>query len=222
MALPQPRTFVRFAPGKVHRQQAVAVRVTDMIARDARWWDARMGPHHVRIAARADRLWSWVGLLPACHLIQLSKGRQCRPLVVWARADNGQFLRVGMSILIERYPNVDINAPGDANFVWFMSAADKDVLVRHFQMSNPPSLGRVLLDNAIVLSMGAGLLGRIGLHAAAAGGKNLLDVYARCGLLRLPAAAALPGAFKRRNDGRFFYADDSTADTLAQKLDSWR
>jgi hypothetical protein len=36
--------------------------------------------------------------LPLCHLVQLAKRRYCRPLVVWARADSGRFVRAGMSI----------------------------------------------------------------------------------------------------------------------------
>jgi hypothetical protein len=69
----------------------------------ALWWDTRLGPRHARIASRADRLWSWSMLLPMCDLVQLAKRRFCHPLVIWANADNGQFVRAGMSILIEQY-----------------------------------------------------------------------------------------------------------------------
>ena len=50
------------------------------------------------IVKRADRFWVWSVLLPLCHLVQLAKRRYCRPLVVWARADSGRFVRAGMSI----------------------------------------------------------------------------------------------------------------------------
>ncbi len=73
-----------------------------------------------------------------------------------------------------------------------MSGADPGVLKAQFGMSHPPALGRVLLDNAIVLSQNAGLAGRVGLHAATAGGDALLALYRRCGLMHLPADAALP------------------------------
>ena len=86
-------------------------------------------------------------------------------------------------------------------------------------MRDPPALGRVLLDNAIVLSQSAGLGGRMGLHAAAAGGSALLKMYTGCGLTALPAGATLPAGVKRKNDGRFFYADENTSETLAQMLD---
>jgi len=196
--------------------------MTDMGAADAAWWDARLGPKHALISSRADRFWSWSVLLPMCHLVQLAKRRACRPLVIWARVDSGRFLRVGMSILIESYPYLDSRRVEQSSFVWFISAADPGVLQADFAMSDPPALARVLLDNAIVLSQNAGLDGRLGLHAAAAGGSALLKVYASCGLTALPASAALPAAVKRKNDGRFFYTDETSAETLAGMLDPSR
>jgi len=193
-----------------------------MTASDALWWDARLGPKHASMAARADRFWSWSVLLPLCHLVQRAKRRYCRPLVIWARTDEGRFLRSGMSVLIEGYPYLEVEHPGGSHFVWFMSAADAGVLATQFGMSHPPALGRVLLDNAIVLSQNAGLAGRIGLHAAAAGGDALLVVYDRCGLTRLPATAALPLSVRWPNDGRFFYADELVAEALAATLDASR
>jgi len=216
------RRFARFAPSKGDRDRRVDIRVTDMTARDALWWDMRLGPKHASIAARADRLWSWSVLLPMCHLVQRAKRRYCRPLVIWARTDKGRFMRAGMSIVIEDYPYLDVEHSGESNFVWFMSAADSRVLAAEFGMSHPPALARVLLDNAIVLSQNAGLEGRIGLHAAPPGGDGLLVMYGRCGLTRLPASAALPPSVRRRNDGRFFYADERVAESLAAGLDASR
>ncbi len=204
------------------KRRRVDIRVTDMTARDAFWWDARLGPTHAQMASRTDRFWSWSVLLPLCHLIQRTKRRYCRPLVIWARTDKGRFLRVGLSILIEAYPYLDVERPGESHFVWFMSAADPRVLRSEFGMSQPPALGRLLLDNAIVLSQNAGLGGRIGLHAATAGGEELLTVYERCGLLRLPAAKPLPPPIRRGNDGRFFYTDEGLAESLAAALDPSR
>jgi hypothetical protein len=192
-----------------------------MVARDALWWDTRLGPKHAAMPTRADRFWPWAILLPLCHLVQRAKRRFCRPLVIWARADNGRFLRVGMSILIEAYSYLDALRPGDSHFVWFMSAADAGVLAE-LGLSHPPALGRALLDNAIVLSQNAGFGGRMGLHAAVAGGNALLKVYERCGLLNLPQAAELPPSVRRPNDGRFFYADEGLAETLAAALDASR
>jgi len=218
----QPRRFTRTAPSKIDRTRSVDIRITDMFAADAAWWDTRLGPKHALNRSRADRLWTWSVLLPLTHLVQLAKRRYCRPLVVWARADKGRFVRVGMSIFIEGYPFLDAAGSFESYFVWFMSAADPALLQSDFGMSEPPALGRVLLDNAIVLSQNAGHRGRIGLHAAAAGGKTLLSVYTACGLTNLAATAPLPAEVKRKNDGRFFLADETRAETMAALLDPRR
>jgi hypothetical protein len=193
-----------------------------MSARDAAWWDTRIGSKHLRMSSRPDRFWPWSVLLPMCHLVQLSHRRYCRAFVVWARADNGRFLRVGMSILIDGYPYLDITTEAASYFVWFISGADPDVLKQDFQMSHPPALGRTLLDNAIVLSQHAGWAGRIGLHAAVAGGQALIELYENCGLTRLPQHSLLPSEVRRENDGRFLYADPIRAEQLARFLDPRR
>jgi hypothetical protein len=148
MAASSSRRFLRSAPSRADKRRSVDLRVTNMSTSDALWWDARLGPKHAAVSARADRFWSWSVLLPLCHLVQRAKGRYCRPLVVWARTDSGRFLRVGMSILIEEYPYLDVARDVAADFLWFISAADPAVLTEQFGMSNPPLLGRVLIDNA--------------------------------------------------------------------------
>jgi hypothetical protein len=142
--------------------------------------------------------------------------------VTWARADNGRFLQTGMSILIENYPHLDVGTPAQSYFLWFISAADPTVLQSDFGMSHPPALARLLLDNAIVLSQNSGLEGRMGLHAAAAGGAALMNLYSHCGLHLLPGSAPLPTSVHRPNDKRFFYADESVAEALAAALDASR
>jgi hypothetical protein len=216
------RRFVRSAPSRADKKRPVDIRMTDMTARDAAWWDTRIGSKHVRMSSRPDRYWPWSVLLPVCHLIQLTHRRHCRALVIWARADTRRFVRVGMSILIERYPYLDAAKNTDSYFVWFISAADPGILKSDFQMSHPPALGRVFLDNAIVLSQRAGSAGRIGLHALREGGQALLDLYQNCGLERLPRAAPLPVGVGRKNDGRYLYADEDRAEHLAQLLDPRR
>jgi hypothetical protein len=127
-----------------------------------------------------------------------------------------------MSMLIEGYPYLDATKAADSYFVWFISSADPEILKRDFQMSHPPALGRALLDNAIVLSQRAGSAGRIGLHAAPAGGRALVQLYENCGLVLLPRGAPLPPAVRGKNDGRFLYADEDQAELLARLLDPRR
>ena len=215
-----PRQFARFAPARKKGTRNVRIRISDMTARDAWWWDANVQPRLLLQPGRADRLWSWSTMLPACMYLQLRRGRRCRPLVVWAYADGGRLVRAAMSILIERYPHLDVRAPGDAYFIWFMSAAPDSVLAS-FGVSDPPSLGDTCIDNTLVLSANDGCAGRLGLHAAPSGGARLLGYYA-ARLLALPAAQPLPAPIRRRNDGRFFYADDARAALLLSRGDAFR
>jgi hypothetical protein len=67
-----PRRFVRRAPSKLDKRRWVDIRITDMGAGDAAWWDARLGPKHALIRSRADRFWPWSALLPMTHLVQLA------------------------------------------------------------------------------------------------------------------------------------------------------
>jgi hypothetical protein len=127
-----------------------------------------------------------------------------------------------MSILIETYPYLDAYRAEDSNFVWFISAAEPQILETHFGMTHPPSLGAVFLDNALILRQNAGLGSRIGLHAAAAGGVPLLGLYDHLGMIRLPKFGKMPAKISRRNDGRFFYADESRTEMLAELLDPRR
>jgi hypothetical protein len=212
------RRFVRRAPCKSNPARRVDIRITDMRAADAAWWDRKLGPYHRLDRTRADRRWVWSALLPFCCVIQQRKQRTCRALVIWAR-DGGRFIRVGMAIVIEGYPHVDVTDRSHSNFVWFISAADSDVLKYRHGVSDPPSLGRVLIDCALVSSEGAGFEGRISLHASREGGQRLLDFYLKRGLIRLTETAQLPVSVRRRNDGRFFYANASVANSLARALD---
>ncbi len=222
MALTLPLSFVRRVPGKVDNARLVDIEITDMQARDAVWWDRRMGPHHLRMSHRADRFWPWMGLLPMCHLTQLSQRRACRPLVIWGQADHGQFVRVAMSIIIERYPYLDAEDAASSYFIWFMCAADENVLIEHFGFSNPPAVGEVLIDNALVLSANDQLEGRIGLHSDPAGGQWLRDWYRKKGLTELSRTQPFPRGVRRANRGGYFVASPPTAEKLIRSLNPRR
>jgi hypothetical protein len=49
-----------------------------------------------------------------------------------------------------------------------------------------------------------------------------MTVYAGCGLANLAATAQLPAGVGRKNDGRFFVADEPHAEAVAALLDPRR
>lgn len=216
------RRFVRYAPARKDKSRLVRIRVSDMRGADAAWWDARVVPTIAITPRRADRFWLWSVMLPALLLHQLGSGRRCRPLVIWAYTDAGTLVRAAMSFVVERYPHLDVSQPGMAHFLWFLSSAPDSIFAR-YGVSDPPSLGSIAVDNTMVLSESYGLDGRMGLHAAPAGGPALLKLYGvNCQLIQLPAQAPLPPAVRRQNDGRFFYADNGRAGTLLSIGDAHR
>ncbi len=217
------RDFVSAAPSAFDPSFDVPLYFQDMTAADAAWWDYRVRPLHRMVnPQRADHNWVWSTLLPFAHLVQFAKRRFLRPIVIWAENDDGQLVRVGMSIMIERYPHLDVADAATAEFIWFISGADKDVFRKNFNISHPPKLGRAFIDTALVLSENAGDEARIGLHAAVSGGASLMTIYRNFGLSSLPAHAPMPVGVSRNNDGRFFYTAPLLGTSLLQKLDPYR
>jgi hypothetical protein len=83
------------------------------------------------------------------------------------------------------------------------------------------SLGRILVDAALVVSFNRGNDGRACLHADPQGGKELLARFEHdYGLAKLPANLQLRSV--RKNDGRYFYTDEALAQRLVARLASWR
>jgi hypothetical protein len=96
------------------------------------------------------------------------------------------------------------------------------------------------MDVALTESYNRRLTGRLGLHAAPRGGDKLLNWYESPGgggMKRLPPTSALPagarsaigrvklmirGNLRTRNDGRYFYHDETSAFTASRGMDHCR
>jgi len=212
--------FPRRAPARGAGASSVPIRVALMRTGHAMLWDRRIQPFIAARADRADRMWSWTALRTFFPLAQFVHGRRCVAHCVFVRNNLGQAVPAAMSLLIETYPHLVQGGPLYATFAWFLSTAP-DTALAALGVAITPSLGRTCIDIAITSSFNAGHDGRIGLHAAPAGGERLIWFYEEhCGLLRLTATAALP--VPQANDGRFFYADSACAARLAAEFTPWR
>jgi hypothetical protein len=122
-----------------------------------------------------------------------------------------------MLLLIERYPWLISGASVNRSvFTWFLTSAPSEALTT-LSVPDPPSLGRILIDTALVTSLALGLEGQMWLHAAPAGGERLAHFYGTiCHMSALPAGSPLPGG--RSSDGRFYYATASLANQLVRAL----
>lgn len=200
----------------------VPIKVAGMGLRTALFWDRHVQPHVFRAEpARADRYWNWGTLRLLFPLAQSLKHYRCRALSIFVESGEGRAIPAAMLLFIEHYPHA-VNDPAGARsvFIWFIATAPSAAL-EALGVRDPPSLGRICVDIALVTSQAMGLEGRAWLHCAAKGGDTLLTFYAdKCRLHPLPADIVLP--VQRMNDGRFFYTSSTLADELINDMDEFR
>lgn len=218
--------FVSFAKGKVTKA-AVPIKVVPMTADYVAFWHQSIQPFiNKSTEPRADRHWRWSLLYQITRLMPRYSG-----YCVVAQGLDGVSVPVGMLVVIGDYPWLR-NRRHKSSFLWFLAAAP-DSAMKALGITDPPSLGRVLVDTGIVDSYRSGHDGRIGLHAAPKGGNRLFDFYRNvCNLLNLPKFFALPlgpASIKQTlvslpvaNDGRFFYTDSACATTFVTFWSHWR
>jgi hypothetical protein len=197
----------------------IPIRTSIMSVEHAVTWDMRIQPLIFSGPARADKHWSWSLLRSIFPIAQHAKRRRCIALTTLVRNQSGQAVPAAMSLFIERYPHLPSSGK-EAVFVWFISSAPK-VALANLGVQTAPSLGRILIDNALVASVNMGLDGRIGLHSARAGGPRLQNFYLNhCKLNHLPEGAVMPA--RGASDGRFLYTDENLAESLVQELNLYR
>ena len=222
MAVVPPVAFINSAPNKNGGHTPIKTALMEM--RHTRFWDLRVQPSILLMSERADRYWVWTTLRGLFPLAQLRKGYRCIGYTILVQTDLGKAIPAGMILLIEAYPYLDAaDLPTRQSiFLWFLTSAPDSVL-RRLGVAEPPSLGKVLVDIGMAASANLGFKGEIGLHAAASGKIDLLDFYGnprKVGLRHLSMSASL--AVTRKNDGRFFVADEKLAQGLLVARDAQR
>ena len=199
---------------------SVPIRVALMQSRDASFWHARVQPIiRASTEVRADKKWDWRIFRRVLPLSQRLQRRRCLALTTFAENANGDAVPVAMHLLIERYAHLPDHAQR-ATFIWFLCGMPKEGYSQ-FDIGGVPSMGRVCIDIALTASKYLGNFGRIGLHAAPAGGDRLRAFYENhCKLLNLDTSSPLPAL--HANDGGFFYTERELADLLLKDLDYLR
>jgi hypothetical protein len=205
----------------------IDIKVDHMSLSDALYWDATIQRDIVaeglrakgrgQPAPRADFFWSWAGIRLLFPLAQLLKRRRCRGLTIFVRDSAGRGVPAGMMLLIERYPwPLPEDSIRQSTFTWFIASAPP-LSLRNRGVADPPSLGRIMVDAAMVASHALGLKGQMWLHAAPAGGPGLVRLYGTiCQMSSLPLGWVLPGGGV--SDGRHYYAGAPLAQRLMDAL----
>jgi hypothetical protein len=220
MTFTLPISYTRKVRANQESSEVIPIRTSLMSMEHAITWDRKIQPSVLSDNTRADRYWSWSLFRSAFPLVLYAKERRrCLALTTLIRNQSGKAVPAAMSLFIEKHPHLPLSEQ-EAVFIWFISSAPKDALV-NLGVRATPSLGRILIDNALVTSMNMGLEGRVGLHCAKAGGDRLQKFYLNhCKLKHLPEGALT--SLGRASDGRFFYTDERLAESLLQELDSFR
>jgi len=221
--------FCTKAPVRGNKAKLVDIVVARADSHDIQFWDSEMVPRNIKHSpGRADVKWKWQNIL-ALAATQDAQGRPYEFYAISTPNSEGEWIRAAMMMIICPHPHIAPNSDDGSAFVWFLAAAEtKSLTDEKIKVSEPPSLGRVMIDTAIVHSLGCGYAGRIGLHAAPAGGPELLSFYAdHCQLDRVPKTSRLPlmvSTALKGNDGRYFYADASLAMPLLNEVTQlgWR
>lgn len=195
---------------------------------DARWWDEHVQPFIDAKPERADSGWNWPWRI--FNLTRLAGGiLGQRPTAFVAGVECASpplFLPCVMNLLVEAY--ADLHDPMlESVFLWYLSPAPEEFFRSgsgRILGAVPKALMAIGMDMTITHSYNLMRRGRVGLHAAPKGGKELFDWYSdpsRGGMIVIPKGQRLAGGW-RRNDGRYFYHDEATALAASCRLDILR
>lgn len=220
-------------------------RVIQMEDYDTEWWDENVQRYIDELPfERADKGWIWPRILTTQALVAGLLLQQPVAYVLEVRKKGGHFRPAVMIMLVDDYPHLPKHELPSV-FVWYLSPAPRDYFLEklRFAASEAPDskvLMRAGMDVALTESYNRRLQGRVGLHAAPRGGDKLLEWYQspppKGGMKRLPPTSALPSGvrstigrvkliirgLRTRNDGRYFYHDESTAFPASRGMDPFR
>lgn len=212
--------FISQAP--VKNKIEVIVSLADFS--DGWHWDREIRPVLMKqFPGRTNYRWSGIiGAMPYLRKVAFGlESSDVYALGLFVRTPDDVEVLAGLTLLAEGV--VFPNAPSEkCVYVWFLQAAPEEYL-RAKGLTLIPKVGEVLLDSAIVSSMEAGLGGRVLLHAAPSGGSALMDVYGNFGLHQVDKSKKVAIRSSDNplrcvhNDGRFFYADEPTAEYIVRK-----
>jgi hypothetical protein len=198
----------------------VDVRVREADYRHAAAWDRDIQPV-IRRMDRIDAPWKWSTLYLRSLFLELSAGRRLGFLQLVTPGTAGAPFPLGQILLADGFPYPPDDTLACA-FLWYLAGAPNGAVVAAGATPCKAILA-ALVDAAIQFSYLAGYDGRICLHASPAGTEaqraQLLERYARLGLKR--SSERRIGRL-RRNDGRYFYADEQAAKLLSSNLQGYR
>lgn len=170
---------------------------------------------------RADNGWNWPVFFRWYTVLGNWLFGRCGSLVIGVKSPKGNFVPVGMLMYINEYKLPLWSESGvQATFAWYLTAAPKAFLRKHFTDALPKRLTQLVVDSARTTSFVSDYGGTLWLHAAPQGGSELFDFYKDdCSLGVIPKSVRLK---RRKNDGRYFYACEALAKVTSRSMDEYR
>lgn len=211
---------------------SLSAKVVEATVEDAQWWHANVQIPFIGVDngvgkdERIDRAWDWPTIVVRSAVFEaLATARSCAYLQLLCRREDGLGIPVGQVLLVDGYPLITRRSQ-ESVFLWYLTGMPPKAL-SHFGIPADLKVLRALVDIAVQFSFLRAYRGCICLHADRHGSKPARDeLVAKYKAIELQQVAWAWYRFMvspvRRNDGRYFVADDVRALHLTAKLDSLR
>jgi hypothetical protein len=200
----------------------VAVKVVESDISHAESWDRNIQAPWVAQSGRIDALWNWRRNYLRAALLETAAGRHLAYLRVITPDAKDQAFPLGQVLLADGYPYPPSRRL-PCIFLWYLAAAPKAAVAAAGAHPCTDMLA-ALVDVAVQFSYIRGYQGRLCLHASPEGTQaqqsELANRYNKLGLQTLKGRWF--AGWGRRNDGRYFFADEQVAMNVTAQFDSFR
>ncbi|MDY0215059.1 MAG: hypothetical protein RBS24_06090 [Bacilli bacterium] len=190
-----------FDKGKKQKAQ-----IKDASKKDLKQWQRDVMPFEKSQAAK----WNWETFLVREYRLARMTGQA--PKFISLSVNNTP---VGMMLLVNNFKaHVNHGKKENLTHVWYIQSAPADYLKKHNinKSTFDLSIGRVLLDAAVVNSMKSGNDGKTMLHADPGGKDFLMEYYTKQGFTNIKDGRIKQISSFRDNDGRYFFMNKAAAE----------
>lgn len=174
--------------------------------KDLKRWQTEVMPHEKSQAAQ----WNWEKFMS--REFRLAKYTGQDPKFVSLSIDNKP---VGMMLIANQFKaQTRFDKKENLTYVWYLQGAPNEYLKKHNidKSTFDLSVGKILLDAAVVNSFKSGNDGKTLLHAdPEAKGNFLLEYYAKQGFSKIDDQRIKHVSPFRENDGRYFHLNKASA-----------
>lgn len=189
------------------KNQLNPITIKEASSADLKHWQSHVQKYDKNESSKS---WNW----PRFAILEGVIGKTLKqdPKFLSIESNN---IPIGMMMIANKFKaEVTRSVKEDLTYIWYLSGADKEYLdkMEIDKSSFDISIGKALMDAAMVESIKAGNDGKILLHADPKDKTDfLLGYYEKQGLSKIATELIKNISSSRANDGRFFHATKSRA-----------